>query len=75
MPPSSNTSPPTPVHRLLRAATIAGAVLVLALVGYLILQLLIRLAPLTMAVIAGLLLAALTAPISRDCGACISRHR
>ena len=54
----------TPYQRLVRVAVAAGAVLVLALAGYVAVRVLVRLAPMTMAIIVALLVAALISPLT-----------
>lgn len=62
---SNDPRDPARLTPLLRAAAVAAALLVLCLAGYVVVRVLARLAPLTMAVIASLLLAALVAPMAR----------
>ncbi|UQU62645.1 AI-2E family transporter [Couchioplanes caeruleus] len=72
MPPTTTAGdPPTPAPvgsrpsaTLVRAATTAAALLVLALAAAVVVRILTRLAPMTMAVIAALLLAALLGPLT-----------
>lgn len=58
------TQSPTAYQRLVRAAIGAAAVLVLALLAYVTARVLARLAPMTMAIIAALLIAALIGPVA-----------
>ncbi|MEU8230439.1 hypothetical protein AB0C12_12655 [Actinoplanes sp. NPDC048967] len=62
--PVSDGAGSTPYRRLLRAGKAAAAVLVLAVAGYVLIRMLVRVAPLTMAVVAAVLLTALIAPLA-----------